>query len=212
MTTNGDGDDATLRDVTSVLDDWPYPPPGGWTADDLDRLPLDGPNGELDFFKHVELVDGALIFTSPQKRFHERVVFGLRTVLNEQVPGGFAAVSQMDVKLGLRQRPYPDVSLVEAAAAADDARTFYVPEEVHLVIEVVSPESEYRDREIKPQRYAAAGIPHFWRVENDDNRPVVYVYEIDPATRAYAVTGIYHARLAVEVPFTIAADLDALPR
>ncbi|MCT9933505.1 Uma2 family endonuclease [Planotetraspora sp. A-T 1434] len=212
MTTNGDGDDATLRDMTSVLADWPYPPPGGWTADDLDLLPSDGPNGELDFFKHVELVDGALIFMSPQKRFHERVLYGLRTILNAQLPEKVVAVGQMDVKLGQRQRPCPDVSLVDSSAAEDDGRTYYLPEEICLVVEVVSPESEYRDREVKPQRYAAAGIPHFWRVENNDNRPVVYVYELDPATRTYAVTGIYHSRLAVEVPFPIEIDLDGLPR
>nr|WP_302852056.1 hypothetical protein [Streptomyces sp. CNQ085] len=29
------------------LPDWFYPPPGGWTADDLDRLPPDAPRFEL---------------------------------------------------------------------------------------------------------------------------------------------------------------------
>lgn len=68
------------------------------------------------------------------------------------------------------------------------------------------------DRKTKPPRYAEAGIAHFWRVEEDDGKPVVYVYELDPATRAYAVTGIHHGKLSVSVPFSITIDLDALPR
>jgi Uma2 family endonuclease len=201
-----------MHDVTSALEYWPSPPPWGWTADDLDRLPSDGPNGEPDFFKHVELIDGALVFMSPQKRFHERVIHGLRVSLNAQVPDDLFALSQMDVKLGHRTRPCPDVLVIDAAVADDDSRTFYSPEEVHLVVEVVSPESEERDRKYKPPRYAEAGIPHFWRVEENDGKPVVYVYELDPATKAYALTGIHHGKLGVPVPFEIGIDLDALPR
>lgn len=40
------------------LPDWFMPPPGGWTADDLDRLPPEAP-------QHIELIDGALIVVSP---------------------------------------------------------------------------------------------------------------------------------------------------
>lgn len=45
---------------------WPVPPVGGWTADDLDTLPNLPP--------HTELIDGSLIFVSPQSIFHERAV------------------------------------------------------------------------------------------------------------------------------------------
>lgn len=201
-----------MNDVTSALEYWPAPPPWGWTADDLDRLPSEGPNGEPDFFKHVELIDGALVFMSPQRRFHERVIHGLRTGLNALVPAQLTALTQMDVKLGHRMRPCPDVLVIDAEAAEDDTRTFYVPAEVRLVVEVVSPESEDRDRKTKPQRYAEAGIAHFWRVEDAEGKPVVYVYELDPATKGYALTGIHHGVLRVSVPFPIDIDLDDLPR
>ncbi|MGI8336339.1 Uma2 family endonuclease [Actinomadura scrupuli] len=121
-------------------------------------------------------------------------------------------MSRMDVKLGHRMRPCPDVLVIDAVVAEDDDRTCYRPDEVQLVIEVVSPESEERDRKTKPQRYAEAGIEHFWRVEDVAGAPVAYVYELDPATRAYALTGIHHGRLTVPVPFKIDLDLDALPR
>ncbi|WP_245789511.1 Uma2 family endonuclease [Streptosporangium canum] len=198
--------------MSSALDYWPSPPPWGWTADDLDRLPAEGPNGEPDFFKHVELIDGALVFMSPQKRFHQRMIRRLTEVLDTQAPEYLSSVDQMDIKLGPRMRPCPDIVIIDTVAADDDDRTFYTPDEVHLVVEIVSPESEDRDRKTKPFRYAEAGIAHFWRVEDNDGSPVVYVYELDPATGSYGLTGIHHGRLTVPVPFPIDVDLDKLPR
>ncbi|WP_433251611.1 Uma2 family endonuclease [Streptosporangium sp. CA-135522] len=207
MTSTISEETGTLSEVGDLLDNWPYPPGRGWTADDLDRLPDEGPNGELDFFKHVELVDGALIFMSPQKRFHDVVIRRLASSFEAQAPERLAVATQMDVTLGVRQRPCPDVLLIDAALNHDHDRTSYVPEEVHLVVEVVSPESKLRDREVKPRRYAGAGIAHFWRIEEEAGKPVVYVYELDPATCVYVPTGIHHGRLSVEVPFPIEIDL-----
>ena len=55
---------------------------------------------------------------------------------------------------------------------------------------------------------------HFWRVEQDGDKglPVVYVYELDPATRAYALAGIFHDRLKLTAPFEIDVDLTAINR
>lgn len=202
----------TVSDVSDALDHRPAPLPGGWTADDLDRLPAEGPNGEPDFYKRVELIDGALVFAASQTRFHQRVLAGLAVGLKTHAPEHVTAVNRMDVKLGHRMRPCPDVLVIDKVAADDDERTFYAPDEVHLVVEVVSPESEDRDRKTKPSRYAEAGITHFWRVENNDGSPVVYVYELDPATHAYGLTGIHHERLTVPVPFPLDIDLGDLPR
>ncbi|MET8758653.1 Uma2 family endonuclease [Lentzea sp. NPDC004782] len=99
---------------------------------------------------------------------------------------------------------------MDKAAAADLDRTYYEPEDVLLVVEVVSKSSEIRDRETKPKRYAQGGIKHFWRVENDGGQPVVYVYELDPATTSYALTGIFHDRLKTTVPFSVDIALDTL--
>jgi Uma2 family endonuclease len=149
---------------------------------------------------------------SPQRRFHERVISAFRAALNVQAPASLTAVMQMDVKLAKRSRPRPDVVVVDSDAADDPERTFYLPAEIQLVVEVVSPESEDRDRLTKPQRYAQAGLPHFWRVEENGGRPVVYVCELDPSTSAYAITGIHHSRLELAVPFPVSIDLDNLPR
>jgi len=80
-----------------------------------------------------------------------------------------------------------------------------------MVVEVVSPESELRDRERKPQLYAKAGIQHFWRVERGaDGAPVVYVFELDPATGAYTPSCVAREQLKVTVPFDITLDLSLI--
>jgi Uma2 family endonuclease len=85
--------------------------------------------------------------------------------------------------------------------------------DVVLAIEVVSPASEARDRERKPQLYARAGIPHFWRVEQGHGRhPVVYVYVLDEVTGTYVATNIFRDHVKTPVPFTIDIDLTEIDR
>ncbi|WP_030609838.1 Uma2 family endonuclease [Streptomyces sclerotialus] len=187
------------------LDDqyeWPRPPEGGWTADDLDRLPNLPP--------HTELIDGSLVFMSPQLKFHTRTMWLLEYALLSHMPEGLDVDREMTVKLDDKNRPEPDILVYRADADTGVEQSWYKPEDVILVIEVVSEDSRERDREVKPGKYAAAGIPHFWRVEKSYGLPVVYVYEIDPATRVYTPTGIYHDHLKVSVPFPIDIDLTAV--
>ncbi|MEV0437731.1 Uma2 family endonuclease [Streptomyces spectabilis] len=89
-------------------------------------------------------------------------------------------------------------------------RTWFAPEEVRLVVEVVSPESAHRDRTVKLRKYAEAGIPHYWCVEDEDGAPVVHVYELDEPTGAYAPAGIFRHTRQRELPFEIGLDLDKL--
>jgi Putative restriction endonuclease len=72
---------------------------------------------------------------------------------------------------------------------------------------VVSADSVTRDRETKPVKYARAGIPHYWRVESDNGHPVVYAYELDPATGAYGGAGVFRDRMKVSAPFDMDLDL-----
>ena len=75
---------------------------------------------------------------------------------------------------------------------------------------VVSPDSCVRDRVRKPLLYAEAGFRVFWRMESENGRPVVYSYELDPATKTYVPTGIHRGRLIASWPFPIDIDLDAI--
>lgn len=184
--------------------EWPCPPPGGYTADDLDRLP--------DLPAHTELIDGSLLFRSPQSVFHMRMLRLLESALVLTAPPGHEIIREMTITLGKRNRPEPDVMVAKAEADTGPDQTSYQPEDVLLAVDVVSPDSKARDRDTKPIKYAAAGIPHFWRVENDGGKPVVYVFELEPATRTYAVTGIHRDELKVSVPFQVEIDLTAVNR
>jgi hypothetical protein len=83
---------------------------------------------------------------------------------------------------------------------------------VILAVEVVSLSLLVRDRERKPQIYAKAAIKHLWRVENEDGNAVLYTYELDAASAGYVVTGIFHDRVKLPVPFPIDLDLGELIR
>jgi Uma2 family endonuclease len=186
----------------TALPDWMRPPrEEGWFADDLDRLP-EAP-------RHTELIDGALVFMmSPRRWWHGHLVTMLTVALMEQVPSDVNVGREMTIKLDERNRPEPDLLLTTAAYDGD--RTWFAPDEVRLVIEVVSSESAHRDRTVKLRKYAEAGIPHYWCIEEEDGAPVVHVYELDEPTGVYAPAGIFRGTLKRPVPFEISLDLDKL--
>ncbi|NUR92104.1 MAG: Uma2 family endonuclease [Nonomuraea sp.] len=184
--------------MTSALPDWFYPgPPGGWTADMLDRLPPDAP-------RRVELIDGSLIMMSPQTAFHMFTLRALEQGL--RVPEGMEVMREMSVVLGRRQRPEPDIMIVESGAVGREVTSF-PPEAVRLVVEVVSEESRERDRVTKPIKYSDAGIRYFWRIENDDDTTMIYTFELEPAVKAYVPTGIHHNLLLTNIGFEVDIDL-----
>ncbi|MFD9095549.1 Uma2 family endonuclease [Streptomyces collinus] len=186
----------------TALPDWMRPPrEEGWFAEDLDRLP-EAP-------RHTELIDGALVFMmSPERAWHGRLVTALTTELMAVAPAGLEVEREMTIRLDDRNRPEPD--LLVTTAPYDPDRTCFRPEEVRLVVEVVSPESAHRDRTVKLNKYAVAGIPHYWCVEEEDGAPVVHVYELDGPTNAYAPAGIFRGALRRPVPFEIDLDLGKL--
>ncbi|ARF74706.1 hypothetical protein B7C62_22565 [Kitasatospora albolonga] len=184
---------------------WPVPPEGGWTADDLDRIPGLPP--------HTELIDGSLVFMSPQTAFHGRAMRLFENALLDQAPADLDVLREMTIRLDERNRPEPDVLVFPAEANTGPRQTWFRPEDVVLAVEVVSDDSVQRDREVKPRKYAAAGVRHFWRVEADEEGvPVVYVYELDPALKVYVPTGIHRDKLTLTVPFPLEIDLTAINR
>ncbi|XVU24740.1 Uma2 family endonuclease [Actinoplanes sp. CA-054009] len=186
----------------TAVPEWMRPPrPEGWYADDLDQLP-EAP-------RHTELIDGALVFMmSPQRIWHARVITAMVNALTGQAPEGIAVDREITIRLDKWNRPEPDLLITRAPS--DLFRTFFTPEETLLVGEVVSPESAHRDRTVKLRKYAEAGIANYWRVEVEDESPVVHTYELDEPTRSYVATGIHRRKLHVTTPFPIELDLDNL--
>ncbi|GHC58965.1 Uma2 family endonuclease [Streptomyces cinnamoneus] len=185
---------------------WPVPPQDGYTVDDLLTLP--------DLPPHTELIDGSLVFVSPQRDFHSIVIDLLVSGLRHTVPPELRVRREMTVVIDRRNGPEPDVSVVRAASVRSKEQTYYQVENVLLAVEVVSPDSEARDQMTKPFKYARAGIPHFWRVEmtTTDHQPVVHVFELDKEARAYTPTGTYRDTLKLTVPFDIDIDLTEIDK
>jgi Uma2 family endonuclease len=183
---------------------WPMPPLDGYTVDDLFTLP--------DLPRHTELIDGSLVFVSPQRYFHFTAIDLLVSGLRSTIPPDLKVAREMTVVLDKRNGPEPDISIVKAEAKKSLLQTHFMGDDVVMAVEVISPESESRDRFTKPHKYAAAGIRHFWLVDmaGQNDHPAVQVYERGEVTGTYALTGIYHDHIKVGVPYDIDIDLTAI--
>jgi Uma2 family endonuclease len=145
-----DDDRTTARTVTDS--GLVHTAPEGFTAEDLDRLPLLPP--------HTQLLDGGLVLRSPQSDVHMLTISLLVDGLRRTAPAEVRVRREMSVILRPRQRPEPDIVVIRSDADPGPKRTAYRPADVLLAEEVVSPDSEERDRRRKPQLYAEARIHH----------------------------------------------------
>ncbi|MGW5196694.1 Uma2 family endonuclease [Streptomyces spiralis] len=184
--------------------EWPVPPQDGYTVDDLFTLP--------DLPPHTELIDGSLVFVSPQHRFHYLVINLLFNGLCSSLTPEFSVEREMTVVLDERNGPEPDVSVVRADAVTGLDQARFRAEDVLLTVEVVSPDSESRDRTTKPHKYAAAGIPDYWRVEHDGTtgEPIIHVYELEPLGNSYVHMAMHRERIKVDKPYPIDIDLTGI--
>ncbi len=56
-----------------------------------------------------------------------------------------------------------------------------------LVVEILSPSTQARDRGVKMKRYAAAGVPHYWILVPRERALEAYVL----GEQGYELTGVY---------------------
>nr|WP_242422140.1 Uma2 family endonuclease [Nocardiopsis sp. TSRI0078] len=139
----------------------------------------------------------------------------LGDALKAHAPSGLRTAREFSARLGGRQRPEPDLMLVRAEAFAKLEQAWFSPEAVELAVEVVSPESVTRDRERKPRLYARAGVPFFWRAEQEGDDAVVHEYERDPTSPSgdYRRPTVHREKFTTSVPLSLGFDLtDVLRR
>jgi Uma2 family endonuclease len=143
-----------------------------------------------------------MLVVSPQKIWRMTVTSMFVARLQVQCSELFVVQREMAIRKSNRSAPEPDLSIVRASAALDRDKSVYLPEEVVLVAEVVSPESEKRDHQDKPEMYAAMGIPSFWLLERGkDNAPIVHGHHL--AGDEYRLVRTHIDRLTTETPFAI---------
>lgn len=177
-----------------------WPPPGGWTTDDLDALPEDGIRREL--------IDGVLFVSPSPTNIHQTVAARLVVALEEGRPPEFDVTQGVEVQISRRRSLIPDVLVaLDAAAARGPAK--FAPDEVVLAIEIVSPSSRSLDRILKPALYAQAGIPFYWRVETKSGL-VAHTHRLDPDHEVYIATGEFDTTIDTDEPWPVKIPIDRL--
>jgi len=158
----------------------------------------------------IEIVDGMVVVVPSASILHNRLSRIITNALD--AVGGSAWNADYDFDVRLQDVPLtnrrPDVVVYRAEAISIvPAR----PENVLLVVEIVSPGSESTDRIFKPQQYARAGVAHYWRVEQPSTGvPVVYAYVLDPAAATYNEAGLHVGIVDATTPFAVKIDLTHL--
>ncbi|MGX8907979.1 Uma2 family endonuclease [Streptomyces netropsis] len=148
---------------------------GPWSREAVLALPE-------DLRDRIELVGGALVTSPGPGVSHQRASKRLTALLDAAVEAAAAPVEVLEavnvvVPDGLL---IPDIAVVDAEAAASAGLTVDA-HDVLVVIEIASPSTRVTDRKLKPALYAAAGIPHYWRLELAPT-PRLYVGRLERGT------------------------------
>jgi Uma2 family endonuclease len=169
------------------------PPPGPWTVADLDDLP--------DVGSRAEIHEGKLVLMAPVKLWHSRIMVRIKLALASR---GLAADIEIGVKRSVKSMRIADVAVFHQPPTDMD-QAYWHPDQLALVVEVVSESSEEDDRVAKPRWYAAAGIDEFWRVERSEDAQDAVIFQYKLATTvdgesAYVQTGVTTLS-ALETPY-----------
>jgi Uma2 family endonuclease len=174
------------------------------TYEDLRQIPEDDP------FRH-EIIDGVHIASPSPTYGHQRMSKQLFIQLHrgiELVGFGEVVYAPMDTEIGPHDILEPDILVI-----LNDNRGIIRPSHVvgapDLVIEILSPSTEVRDRGVKVERYGVHGVPEYWIVDGDNE--VVEVYrQIQGVRPALALASRHHEAVAYSpsgLGFEVVVDL-----
>lgn len=138
-----------------------------FTIDDLDRMPDDG--------HRYELLDGSLIVSPAPGTPHQRVAAALIVVLELACPDDLVVFPNVNVRLAAASALEPDVVVARAADCDSGPRLLHAP---LLVVEVLSPDSVLRDLNLKKAAYERFGVPSYWVIDPDLDKPSLFVFEL----------------------------------
>ncbi len=163
------------------------------TVEDMETMPDDEFRYELD--------DGVLIVSPAPSRLHQLAVARLTVILSVACPAGLVVLPGVGVNITRFQHRVPDLAVVRAGSV----ETFFEETPPELAVEVASPRTRLYDRNRKKDVYQGFGIPAYWIVEPDRDRPGLTVFEL--RSGAYEqiahVTGAEEYRAAIPFPVTI---------
>ncbi|GGQ58197.1 Uma2 family endonuclease [Couchioplanes azureus] len=104
------------------------------------------------------MIDGRLLLPSPTG-IHQVVGVEVVLALRVHCPPDRIPVPDLSLKINHRNGPRPDVVVI----SLDHIDRRPVPvEDALLAVEIISPDSHFRDMYAKAKVYAAAGIENYW--------------------------------------------------
>lgn len=135
---------------------------------DYADLPNDG--------KRYEIIDGDLYVTPAPGPAHQHALGKLFRCLQDYFEArgiGEVFFAPIDLILTVRDVVQPDLVVTESRQVS--ARG--IEGAPLLVVEILSPSTRSQDRNVKAQRYATLGVPHYWIVDPEARRLECYRLE-----------------------------------
>ncbi len=185
----------------SVIDPWAHSQP--WMPAEFMRL-------REQTERRLELVEGALLMVPSPDLLHQTQAANLLVALKGALLRELTVVAELDVRLGNDFR-MPDLVVFDRSTVAPDAKCL-LPDQIRLVVEVVSPSSQRRDYLAKMHDYAQAGISHYWIVDRREGTAVTCYRNTPSHTYAQYAAAVGTETLEVSEPFPFTVIPDALTR
>jgi Uma2 family endonuclease len=126
-----------------------------FTVDTLFALP--------EMAVRCQVLEGELVVSPAAEPRHNLAADRLRALVAARLPPTAEAIRSSAIRLPGGDGPTPD--LLVTTADPEDTPYGVPADQVHTVVEVVSPPATTASRVTKKALYTAAGIPCFWRVE-----------------------------------------------
>jgi Uma2 family endonuclease len=170
------------------------------TVEDMENMPDDEFRYELD--------DGVLIVSPAPSNLHQRAVTRLTMILGAVCPPGFEVLVGPGVNITRFQHRVPDVAVVRA----DSMGTVFQERPPALVVEVASPRTRLYDRNRKKDVYERYGIPSYWIVDPDPDKPELTVFELRDGRYQQVAQVAEDESFEAALPFRVALSASALVR
>lgn len=124
-----------------------------------------------------ELIDGVLVRDPTPSFHHQRVSRRLQRVLEDYFSGVDPKGEIFDAPLELALSKYtvlqPDLLYLPGSRPAQNIPIDTLPE---LIVEVLSPSTNRKDRVTKLNHYQSSGVPHYWILDPEDG--IIEAYQL----------------------------------
>jgi Uma2 family endonuclease len=168
------------------------------TVDDLVDLPED---------LRYELIEGRLVLTPHAFTIHNFIGRNTAVAIEEFAPDGFSADQEQGLLRNRRNELFPDVMILRDEAGF---RSPVHPDDVLLVVEVISKSSKTKDRREKLEWYAGMGIPHYWIIDPLGERVTLTEFRLGPG--GYRQRRQADELITLDEPWKVTLDLPAWTR